>query len=371
MRAPLVPLALVLVAVASGASLSISDLTGKAGETISASISFSPGEQTVSGIQFDLVSDETVRLLVVPGAQIGMSAKVLYTGWVGSRRLRCLIVGMNQSTLSAGELVRVFATISTLARPGLLHWQVVNLAATDFAGNSVSVYGNVATIAVGRGPATQFLSVRGVLNAASLLPGPISPGEIVTLFGSFPSEPQIRIDGMTAPIIYIGANQVNATVPIRLNMAPPRLLEVRGESHATVAIPLWAAPESPAIFTQNGLGTGGAVVLNPDHSLNSASNPTTAGSIVSVYGTGFGTLESLLVDGETTSNPASTARPVTAYVGGVPAQVISVIEAPDQVAGIVHIDVRIPTGAQSDLQAPLLLRVGDAESQPGVTIAIR
>ena len=52
-------------------------------------------------------------------------------------------------------------------------------------------------------------------NAAPFPLGTVAPGEIVSLFGSGlgPGAPAVTFDGIPAPVLYAGANQINAVVP--------------------------------------------------------------------------------------------------------------------------------------------------------------
>src|SRR5205085_11115370 len=104
-----------------------------------------------------------------------------------------------------------------------------NTIATDPNGNAMPLEASVTNVAIqNAAPVTIALPSAGVLNAASLTPGPVSPGEIVTLFGNLPdTRPQVLFGGIPAPILYAGLNQVNAVVPFGLPPDAPANLEVR------------------------------------------------------------------------------------------------------------------------------------------------
>jgi uncharacterized protein (TIGR03437 family) len=67
----------------------------------------------------------------------------------------------------------------------------------------------------------------------------------------------------------------------------------------------------------------------------------------------------------------SPILPVTATIGGVPAQVPYAGTAPGIVSGIMQVNVLIPAGAPSGSAVPVVVSVGTASSQPGVTLAIQ
>jgi uncharacterized protein (TIGR03437 family) len=61
--------------------------------------------------------------------------------------------------------------------------------------------------------------------------------------------------------------------------------------------------------------------------------------------------------------------PVTLTVGGYPAQILFAGEAPGY-AGLLQINARLPGGFAPTGNVPIVLTVGAASSQPGVTIAV-
>ena len=118
--------------------------------------------------------------------------------------------------------------------------------------------------------------------------------------------------------------------------------------------------------------TGQIAMLNQDATLNSATQPAPAGSVVTFYATGEGQTTLAGVDGK----PASVPYPypnlaVTATVGGRDAPVKYAGGAPGLVAGLMQVNIQIPSGIQTGNAVPVSLRVGSAFSQGGVTIAVR
>jgi uncharacterized protein (TIGR03437 family) len=78
------------------------------------------------------------------------------------------------------------------------------------------------------------------------------------------------------------------------------------------------------------------------------------------------------VDGKPASVPYPHPNlPVTATVGGQNATVIYAGGAPGEVAGLMQTNVQIPAGIATGNSVPVVLRVGSASSQSGVTIAVR
>src|SRR5829696_6119267 len=110
-----------LAVLASGsvcaATLLTADSIARPGETIAASIIFSSDGEVVSGLQFDIESDPTLSIHVAPGVQIANSSKLLLQGRPSPQVLRLIIVGLNRTPISDGELIQLFVTVAPNAPP--------------------------------------------------------------------------------------------------------------------------------------------------------------------------------------------------------------------------------------------------------------
>lgn len=205
-------------------------------------------------------------------------------------------------------------------------------------------------------PATGPAALTGgmsLVNAASMLPGPVAPGEIVTIFGTGfqPNQTQVLFDGKPATVFYTGTNQLNLLAPSQF--APPSSTEiavvVNGLKIADWIGPVTAA--APGIFTS---GNGLAAANNEDGTLNSPANPAPRGSIISLYATGQGA--------------ASISTTLT--IGSYPAELLYAGPAPG-FPGLMQINAQIPGGFLAPGIQPVVLSAGGASSQSGVTIAIQ
>ncbi len=95
-----------------------------------------------------------------------------------------------------------------------------------------------------------------------------------------------------APIIFVSKNQINAIVPSALSTPAVNSNNLVVSVNAVkndVVVPVDIVANAPGIFTPSGTGQGVAAVINADGTLNSASNPATHGTTVSIYATGLGT----------------------------------------------------------------------------------
>ena len=355
------------------AVLSSSDRTAVSGQVLISPLVFSAENQQVSGLQFDLEWDQALDVKLVIGAQLRPSSKLLMTAAPQNpRAIRCVVFGMDSLPIPEGELLKAFLTVSPQASAGVARLRVTNTVATDPDGNSTPFAPATVNVDIQNGAAASIaLLQEGILNAATLLPGPVSPGEIITLLGGLPAgDVSLFFNGIPAPVIYAGTNQVNAIVPFAADIGAPASLDVRiGERSARMAVPV--APVGPGIFTQTGTGSGPGAILNSDYSLNSAANPAARGSFVMLFGTGFGGLDPQPADGTSVDAAIPTKLPVTATVGGVPATVTYAGAAPGLIAGVVQINVQIPLDIPPNAAASIVLSVGAVSTPAGVTLAIQ
>jgi uncharacterized protein (TIGR03437 family) len=213
-----------------------------------------------------------------------------------------------------------------------------------------------------------------IVNAASQAPAPLAPGEIISIYGmgtgaahagfAFDGKgnrpttidgTQVLIDGQPAPLFYVSASQINAIVPYEVGASGTATVQVvsSGLPSATWEMPV--APAAVGLFTFGG-GTGQAVALNQDNSVNSASNPAAEGTTIQIYGAGGG---------------QTTTLPVSATIGGVDAPVAYHGSAPGEVAGLLQVNAVVPPTVTPGSALPILVSVGSAQSQRGVTIAVK
>jgi uncharacterized protein (TIGR03437 family) len=126
---------------------------------------------------------------------------------------------------------------------------------------------------------------------------------------------------------------------------------------------------SPAIFT-NFAGGSDALVLNQDGTLNGASNPAAAGSVVAIFATGAGQMEPAGVTGVPAPGASNSLR-ATLTIAGRPAEILYAGPAPTLV-GVAQINARVPGGLAGEIQrAPIVLTIGGASSRTGVILWIR
>jgi uncharacterized protein (TIGR03437 family) len=62
------------------------------------------------------------------------------------------------------------------------------------------------------------------------------------------------------------------------------------------------------------------------------------------------------------STPSKLLLPITATIGGIPANVQALGGTPGQVAGVLQFTLQVPSGVQPGGYVPVVLQVGDASS---------
>lgn len=198
-------------------------------------------------------------------------------------------------------------------------------------------------------------NLAAVVNAASYAAGAVAAGEIVALFGErlgpeipavypwFNPPPllenggtQVLFDSTPAAMLYAQSGQVTAVVPATVAgkaFTDVKVTSVFGSSNV-LTLPVAAA--APGIFA----------VLNQDGSYNTPSNPAESGSNLMLYATGI----------DPSLATSSNAGVVTA---------VQVVEG---VPGLFQIVLQLTAGPGT---LPLVLTVGDARAQDGLSVTIR
>jgi len=229
-------------------------------------------------------------------------------------------------------------------------------------------------------------------NSASLLPGPLAPGEIFSIFsgvgqsmgpatavtGAFDASGmlsttlgtvQVLFNSTPAPLFYVQANQINAQVPYEMAGMAAAQLQIVYQGATVAQMQVSLADASPALFTLSN-GAGNAVVVNQDGSINSDQNPAPRGSIIVLYATGVGQTSPAGVTGQAAAAPyPQPVLPVTLTMADIPANILFAGEAPGFV-GLLQINAQVPSGFVPTGDLAVVLSVGMYQSPEGVTIAV-
>lgn len=228
---------------------------------------------------------------------------------------------------------------------------------------------------------TPNISPGGIVNAFSGEGGGIAPGEIVSIYGSglgplvgvaHQFDPQtgqlptsgpgvtVTLNGMPAPLFYVHSEQLNIQTPYEVAGATDATLRVTVNGQSTeMTFPVRAT--HPGVFPR---------VWNQEGSVNTPDNPARPGSVVVLYATGQGLTNP---PSRTGSYPNDIVpEPLAATVlriGGIEAEILFRGQAPGT-TGVMQVNARVPNAPTSGTM-PVVLTVGEAASQPGVSIAVR
>ena len=237
-------------------------------------------------------------------------------------------------------------------------------------------------------PGTGSVSLAGIASSGADHVSPfLAPYDLLSLYGLNlgPSTPayaqvvdgvvtdsiggvQVLFDGVPAPLLYAGPNQINAVVPMAVAGRDFTQMQVitPGGTIEGPAMPVRAS--NPQIFHSAG---GYAAALNQDGSINTAANPAAPGSVVTIWATGAGLTYLFPLDGtilQAGGNPGEPLLPVAILSG--PTGSLSSLEvlyagsAPGDVAGVMQVNFRLPEspalpfGFQLQVGAMLSDRVG-------------
>ncbi len=219
-------------------------------------------------------------------------------------------------------------------------------------------------------------AIGAVSNLASGVGGVVAPGMVVAIsgtnLGTAVSDVRVLFNQTAAPVVAVSATSITAIVPFGLAAGTPVQVTVENKTirSAAVTVPVNAA--SPGLFTVAPVGRGQAEALNEDRSANSVDAPAAVGSIVTLFATGGGVTDPPSTDGAiATDDGPALAQTVSVLFGDVAAEeVFFAGGVKGRAAGYFQVVARIPQGVAAG-EVPVVLRVGEAQSQEGVTIQVQ
>jgi uncharacterized protein (TIGR03437 family) len=238
------------------------------------------------------------------------------------------------------------------------------------------------------------------LNAATLHgdPATVAPGELITLtgFGIGPdagatyqpdadgqvprelARVQVLFDGHPAPVLYAQSRQINAVAPMTLSSGTQTNISVTSNGVVIGSFKASVIFGDAGLFRlQPGISSQ-AAALNQDGTVNGPSNPALRGSVVSLWGTGFGLTDPSCETGRL--NPPGTSRLAPGFSAkifdGHFNPVLYAGNAPGLLCGIVQINMIVPAYADPGLYLfyPIVQRDSNGESGPSaqpVTIFVK
>jgi uncharacterized protein (TIGR03437 family) len=200
-----------------------------------------------------------------------------------------------------------------------------------------------------------------VVDAASFMnQGSISPGAIVTLFGSAlgPSSgvgyqlangqvptslggTEVLVNGEPAPILYSSYGQLNVILPYSLAVGTDPTIQVVSNQTASNQLSSWMVDQAGISLFRVG---NAAAALNQDGTPNSPQNPAQPGSTVMLFGTGGGqTVPPSLAGGVTPFGLRPLVSiPQVQIVDGPMLSLEYAGAAPGLLSGVTQININLP-----------------------------
>jgi uncharacterized protein (TIGR03437 family) len=241
-------------------------------------------------------------------------------------------------------------------------------------------------------------SIQSVVNTASFQ-SVISPGEMVTVIGTFPGAPTLSamyddtasypttlanltltFNGVPAPLLYVSPGQINALVPTAVAGQKSVDVVVKQFSQSSPALTVPLLDTSPGIFTASQTGSGQAAIsqLGADgkFTYNTVDNPAPKGAAFELFSTGAGIwnppFQSDISFYYRLDLNSFKAQPVSLTIGGQPAKILYAGTVGYQEKwSLLQVNAVVPDGVGSGPQQ-LVLKIGQNDnSQQKVTIAIQ
>jgi len=354
--------------------------TAKLTASIPGSLAANPGTAAITVFN-NILSNSAAFTIAPPGGSISAISPSQAT--VGGPAFTLTVTGSGFATGSFVEwngsnLATTFVNANqlTAAVPANL------LAGPGTAAITVATGGQVSPSMTFTISASSQPAIDGIVNAASYQPS-IAPGSLISIFGShlagsvaqaggapLPAtlaNTSVSINGVAAPLWYVGPGQINAQVPFETPIGTASLV-VQSGALESAAVSFSVAATGPGVL--NDSATGHAVAQNQaGYSLNSAASPASPGQYIIVYMTGQGLLDNPIATGAAApADPLS--RPlasVEATIGGQPAYIAFAGMTPGSV-GLFQLNLQVPNVSAGE--QPLTVTVGNAAANP-TTVSVQ
>jgi uncharacterized protein (TIGR03437 family) len=240
------------------------------------------------------------------------------------------------------------------------------------------------------------VSTGGVVSAAGLgNTTSIAPGSLISIFGtnlasglaqassatlstSLGDVNSVMINGVAAPLQFVAGGQINAQAPWALNAGQAMVVVTRA-GVASAPVTAQVSQFAPALYGFN-LGTPQAIAINnsdgsvvaPSASIPGiTTHPAMSGDAIIFYASGLGPVNNTPSDGSpAVDGTHTTISPLTAMIGGAPAQVVFSGLAP-QYTGVYQVNLVVPANVTTGSSVPVQLLIGGVMNVDMLTIALQ
>ena len=292
------------------------------------------------------------------------------------------------NTTTGGAWLSVSPASGTAPSTLSVSVDISRLAAGLYSGtitiSSTGATATPATITVTLALGVPKISANGVVNAAHLQAASLAPGGLITIFGTnlaastrtappLPYLPDelggtvVKIGTFKARLSFVSPSQINAQVPTELSDTNAAVkVSVAGADSDALTLPV--LPFDPGLFTFLGEPGGPAAALHSsDYSAVNASSPAQRGSVILLFGTGFGPVTPSVSSGQpgSSKNPLNqTVGTVIVLIGGKPARVLFDGEVKDRallapgLVGVYQVNVEVPADAATGDSVSVVVGIG-------------
>ncbi|MBI1895999.1 MAG: SBBP repeat-containing protein [Acidobacteria bacterium] len=328
----------------------------------------------------------------ITGMRVGASGDIYLSGRTGSSDLAGLADVPSGCRPSADQALGFIARIASDGDTAAVHQLVHGAPACLYSSCAATINGfefGGWPLALRANDAAVVAGVNGNLGLIDFSPGKrlgcvvdpannvqlnsVAPGQLITLFGTdlAPAAPLVPedgvaasstsfgvfFDGISAPILYSSAQQINVQVPYEISgrtavqlqlvskeISPPvseaRVFRVVDRQPSIFLSPAALRSPFPGLTVCGSTVASGeaAVALNEDGTLNDCANPAVAGSVVTMFLNGSGPVNPAQSTGAIALGPPVSLTPAV-DAGSL---AISTTTSPGSITGVVQIQLQLP-----------------------------
>jgi uncharacterized protein (TIGR03437 family) len=166
---------------------------------------------------------------------------------------------------------------------------------------------------------------------------------------------QVFFNDIPAPLLCVSSTQVNAIVPYEVTGSTVSVSVIYNGTPVLGGTYI-LQPSTPALFTQS----------------CAAASPAARGSVVQLFATGAGATVPPNITGAVATDASVTpVLPVGVTIGGVPAMLTYVGNAPGEVKGLLQVNGQVPLIVVPGPAVPVILTVGAAQSPLTAVLAVQ
>ena len=187
--------------------------------------------------------------------------------------------GLSAGTYNANVTILASASNAPFNIPVTFTVTAGQGAPTITGGGIVSAAGSVAGLARGSVASLYGTALADAPASAATVPLPLTLGNV-----------QISVNGLNAPLWYVGPGQINFQVPFESPLQGQLSVVVTRDGLPSSPMSVTLAPYAPSVFTYPRTMTvfDPIIVHASNNQLITPTNPALAGEFVVVYGTGIG-----------------------------------------------------------------------------------